>query len=158
MKKTLCLIIAIFVAGITLTNHQSIFAKETNPDHKKLFAGTDARTLAAQYIKYFKTIPLTYEQNKIKDEALTPIPAPCCKDNSIKTCCCPCNLAKSVWGLSHYLIARKNYGAEQVRGAVEEYIRFVNPAGYSGDSCYKGRCKLPFNQNGCGGMDDRKIQ
>ena len=86
------------------------------------------------YIEYYDTIELTAEQEAVKEEALTAIPAPCCSDNTAYTCCCPCNMAKSWWGLSHHLIVQ-GANAEEVRTAVEEWFAFINPDGFSGDSC-----------------------
>ncbi|MBC8262676.1 MAG: hypothetical protein H8E47_00945, partial [Anaerolineales bacterium] len=57
-----------------------------------------------QLINYYNAIRLTSEQKSILQDALLPLKAPCCDDNPMSTCCCPCNLAKSVWGLSSYLI------------------------------------------------------
>ncbi len=132
-------------------------ASENGQASASLFFEKDARSLAALYIHYYKTIPLTVVQARIKDEALASIPAPCCSDNSIKTCCCPCNLAKATWGLTHYLIAEKNYKVQQVRQTVLDWIQHTNPKGYSGNACYIGRCAKPFAKNGCGGMNDRHI-
>jgi hypothetical protein len=121
--------------------------------------GPDAvRALAARYIAYYKSIALTPGQEKVKTEALETIPAPCCKEYSIATCCCPCNLAKSVWGLSHYLIAQRGQGAGEVRKAAREWLRTANPSGYAGDACGEGRCALPFHEDGCAGMDERKVR
>lgn len=117
----------------------------------------DARTQAAKYIGYYRSITLTPEQEKIKETALSSIPAPCCSNFSIATCCCPCNLAKSVWGLSHFLIAKRNYNSEQVGKAVVEWMQSANPSGYTGNACFTGGCNRPFKQNGCGGMDEKKI-
>ena len=58
---------------------------------------------------------MTPEQEAIKKTALTKIPAPCCSDNTAYTCCCPCNMAKTWWGLANHLIANEGYGAEQVQ-------------------------------------------
>jgi len=57
-----------------------------------------------QFIDYYNATTLTAEQESTMRNALLPLKAPCCDDNSMATCCCPCNLAKSVWGLSSYLI------------------------------------------------------
>ena len=123
-----------------------------------------------QFIDYYNTSTLTAEQENVKREALLPLKAPCCDDNSMATCCCPCNLAKSVWGLSDYLIAEKGYGIEEVRESTLQWLRFarsdyyvaqelrdrgVDPDEYGlpkGDGCYVGRCELPFASDGCGGM------
>ncbi|MDH5719572.1 MAG: hypothetical protein OEZ13_03030 [Spirochaetia bacterium] len=111
-----------------------------------------------KYIEYYKTIKLTSKQEQIRKEALEAFPAPCCKDYSMATCCCPCNMAKSVWGLSKYLITKKGYNARQVRKAAQQWIKDLNPDGFSGTSCKSGRCDLPFNKDGCGGMKEHKLK
>lgn len=119
---------------------------------------TDARGQAEEFMSYYRAISLTREQQTVMDEALRPVRAPCCSQNSMAACCCPCNLAKSVWGLSKFLIAQHGYGSAQVRSAVEGWIRFVNPAGFSGDACFTQGCNRPFGKNGCGGMNDRSLR
>jgi hypothetical protein len=123
-----------------------------------------------RFIDYYEMTSLTPEQERIMEDALLPLKAPCCDDNPMSTCCCDCNLAKSVWGLSGYLAAEKGFGAEQVQESALQWLRFihsdyyvgqelanrgVNPDKYDlprGDSCYTGRCELPFTSAGCGGM------
>ena len=89
-----------------------------------------------------------YELTEDVRQALSRIPAPCCSDNSAYTCCCPCNMAKTWWGLSHHLIANEGYDADEVQAAVEEWIEFINPKGFSGNACYTGGCPRPFHRNG----------
>jgi hypothetical protein len=113
---------------------------------------TDVKSQSAQFIQYYKDIQLTEEQEAVKKEALSALPAPCCSDNTAYTCCCPCNMSLTVWGLSHYLIAEKGYGADALREKVKEWISFINPEGFSGDVCYTGGCNRSFKENGCGGM------
>lgn len=114
---------------------------------------TDVQSQAKEFVGYYQNIQLTPEQEAIKKEALTAIPAPCCSDNTSYTCCCPCNMAKTIWGLSNHLIADKGYDAAQVKTAVEEWIAFINPEGdFSGNVCYTGRCNQPWAKGGCGGM------
>jgi hypothetical protein len=113
---------------------------------------TDVRTQAREFVGYYQSIQLTPEQEAVKKEALSALPAPCCSDNTAYTCCCPCNMAKTVWGLSNHLIANKGYDAAQVKKAVEEWIAFINPDGFSGNVCYTGRCNQPWAEGGCGGM------
>jgi hypothetical protein len=126
-------------------------------------------------IDYYNAARLTSEQKSTMQKALLPLKAPCCDDNSMATCCCPCNLAKSVWGLSSYLIAEKNYDAEQVRESALQWLRFihnnyyiiqelksrgVDPATYGlshENPCYVGKCELPFMQGGCGGMGKLRL-
>ena len=85
------------------------------------------------------------------------VPAPCCSDYPILTCCCPCNAAKATWGLSRYLIAKLGYSAPQVKGTVTEWLRFINPRGFTGNACFAGGCKRSFSENGCGGMDETSL-
>ena len=117
----------------------------------------EVRARAEKYIDDWNAIPLTAAQAQVKADALEAIPAPCCKDYSMSTCCCPCNLAKSVWGLSHYLIATKRYTAPQVKGEVLRWLAAINPAGFTGNACFDGGCKRPFSKNGCGGMEATEV-
>jgi hypothetical protein len=133
----------VLLAGITVGADSA--AKDPVP-----FTDVKAQTL--QFIEYHESIKLTPEQEAIKKEALTAMPAPCCSNNTAYTCCCPCNMSRSVWGLSHLLITQYGYNAEQVRAKVKDWIQFINPDGYSGDVCATGGCGRPFAKNGCGGM------
>lgn len=118
----------------------------------------DAPSQAAEFIGYSRSIELTPAQVRIRERALRAMAAPCCKDYPLATCCCPCNLAKSSWGLANYLIARKGATAEQVKTAVGGWLAFVNPDGFSGDACdTTGGCARRFSHNGCGGMDERNL-
>jgi hypothetical protein len=116
------------------------------------FADVKART--HEFIRYEKSIALTPRQEQVKQTALRSIPAPCCKEYSIATCCCPCNLARTVWGLANYATARLGYDASQTRALVLDWLRATNPAGYSGDACDRGGCPKRFAANGCGGMEE----
>lgn len=124
---------------------------DRNRNDRLAFRNVRAQT--EQFIDYYSAIRLTPAQERIKAEALDSIPAPCCKKYSMKTCCCPCNLAKSAWGLSNYLIAKKAYSAPEVKSAAVGWLAFINPEGFTGDACFKGGCPRPFAQNGCAGMD-----
>ena len=127
-----------------------------------------------RFIDYYEATTLTAEQESIKEDALLPLKAPCCDNNPMSTCCCPCNLAKSVWGLASYLIVEENYGVEQVRESALQWLRFihddyyvmrelenrgVDPGKYGLSyeaPCYTGGCELPFVDGGCGGMGELK--
>lgn len=109
------------------------------------------------FIRYYQTIELTPEQERTKVEALSAIPAPCCADNPLATCCCPCNMAKAAWGLSAWLITEKGYTVDQVRQAAQGWLAAANPGGFTGNACYSGGCGRPIHDNGCGGMDDRHV-
>jgi len=113
----------------------------------------DVEAQTAEFMAYNNEIELTPEQKVVFEEALTPIPAPCCSDRSALTCCCPCNQAKTWWGLTKHLIVNLGYDAEQARAKVVEWFDYTHPDGISEvSSCYTGRCPLPFKDNGCGGM------
>ena len=112
----------------------------------------DVKSQTLEFIGYAKSIRLTTEQDAIKREALEALPAPCCSDNTAYTCCCPCNMSLSIWGLSHLLITEHGQNAEQVRAKVEEWIDYIGPDGFSGNVCYTGGCARPFAKDGCGGM------
>ena len=118
---------------------------------------TDSEKQAREFLGYYSSIRLTSEQEAIKREALESMPAACCKDSSAYTCCCSCNLSKTIWGLSNYVISRHNASATEVREVVTAWKDYTNPGGYSGSVCYTGGCKRPFSQNGCGGMTESHL-
>ncbi len=106
---------------------------------------------------YYRSIELTPEQEAVRRQALASMPAPCCNNFSAATCCCECNLSRSIWGLSKLLITEHQAGAEQVCEAVEGWIKALNPTGYEGKTCSTGRCNLPFKHGGCGGMQEHRL-
>ncbi len=130
---------------------------------------------SAMLIGYEQQYKLTAAQEAVKREALTALRAPCCDDRTMYTCCCPCNLAKTVWGLANYLIVEKSYDAAAVRDAVTQWLHFIRPDYYAVqdltaqglspadyglrdvDSCYDGLCEEPFSRGGCAGMGALKL-
>lgn len=98
----------------------------TQPAKRPSFDDVKART--TEFIGWSQSIRLTPEQEKTKRQALGSIPAPCCKDYSIATCCCPCNLAESIWGLVNHAIARLGYDAAQTRALTAEWMPRTLPA------------------------------
>lgn len=119
---------------------------------------SDVEAQSREFMEWERTVKLTPQQEQVKKTALEAIPAPCCSDNSAYTCCCSCNISRTVWGLSNYMIAKQDAGAEAVRAKVNEWTAFINPNGYSGTTCYTGGCARPFHKDGCGGMQaDRLI-
>jgi len=113
---------------------------------------TDARKQTVEFMAYERTLKLTPEQNAIYREALQGLRAPCCPDNTALTCCCPCNSAKAWWGLAKHLVAERGYDVAATRAKVDEWFRFINPSGWTGDTCSTNGCGKPFAQSGCGGM------
>ena len=118
---------------------------------------TDVRSQTLEFMEYYQTIELTPEQERVKLAALSKLPAACCADNSAYTCCCVCNLSRTVWGLTAHLIVERDYSVEQIQTAVKQWIEFVNPAGFSGNACYRGGCARSFANNGCGGMNPNHV-
>ena len=117
----------------------------------------DVEKQSKEFIGYYHTIKLTPEQEAIKAEVLKAMPAACCRDSSAYTCCCPCNLSKTLWGLSNYVIAKKGVNAAQLKEVVDAWMSAAGPNGFSGDSCYQGGCERAFHNNGCGGMEESKL-
>lgn len=117
----------------------------------------DAEKQSREFIGYYHSITLTPEQEGIKKEVLGAMPAACCSGSTAYTCCCPCNLSKTIWGLSNYVIARRGADAKQLRGVVDAWTAFVNPNGYTGSSCYRGGCDGSLSAGGCGAMQEDKL-
>jgi hypothetical protein len=118
----------------------------------------EATRQAEEFIGYSRTIALTPSQQELRDRVLGWIPAACCSKFSAKTCCCPCNLAKTVWGLANFLIVRRGANAAALEQGVRSWLVFVNPVGFSGKACDEpGGCTRAFDRNGCGGMDETRV-
>jgi hypothetical protein len=117
----------------------------------------DVRRQTEEFIGYHRELRLTDDQQRVFEEALDALPAPCCRDRTATTCCCACNMARSWWGLAKHLIAERGMAAEEVRTKVSEWIEFIHPDGYAGDACYRGRCGRPFRHDGCGGMRNGEV-
>jgi hypothetical protein len=155
-KLTLGALTATLLVGAGLA--LAIPATKKDPSGKKqapLFQAVRAQT--KQFIAWADSILLTPEQKKIKEEVLSSIPATCCRQYSMLTCCCACNMAKTIWGLSNHMLVHEGADAKQLRTAVLEWTRAIGPKGFTGDACFKGGCARPFAQNGCGGMDSEKV-
>ena len=118
----------------------------------------DPKAQAEEFMSDYHTIALTPAQEAIKKAALEPMPAACCRDSSAYTCCCPCNLSKTVWGLSNVAIAKYGANAKEVQQAVQSWLGYVNPTnGFRGDACYRGGCGEPAHRGGCAGMEESKL-
>lgn len=118
---------------------------------------SDVRAQAKELIGYADSISLTPEQQKLKEQVLSKIPTTCCKQFSMATCCCPCNMAKTIWGLSNVMLVRHGANAVELKAAVESWVATIGKSGFTGDACFKGGCGRPFANNGCGGMDQDHI-
>ena len=156
MTRRKSVLIGVFVVIAILLAAAPQQAAETKAPQKQL-KFYDVRVQTPEFISYYNSIKLTPDQEKIKIEALSSIPAPCCNTYSIATCCCPCNLAKSAWGLSNFAIVKLHYDTAQLKQAVTEWIRFTHAKGFAGNACFQGRCGSSFANDGCGGMQESKI-
>ena len=156
MNRTNRYMIVAFCAITLLFTIGAQSGTETKDSEKDL-KFYDIRIQTPEFIGYYNSIKLTPEQEKLKKDVLSAIPAPCCTEYSIATCCCPCNLAKSVWGLSNYAIAKLDYDANKLKKAVNDWISFTHKNGFAGDSCSSGRCGSSFAEDGCGGMKEGEI-
>lgn len=132
-------------------------APAASPAAAPLRPGSSFQAEAATYIHYYRTIGLTPEQEAVKEAALAKIPAPCCSENTLATCCCPCNMAKAAWGLSAYLIVHEGYDAPRLERTMREWLAGINPGGFRGDACYNGGCARPVHKDGCGGMHEDNV-
>jgi len=130
---------------------------ETSGPARAPYRFSEARQQAAEFIAHDRSITLSPEQQAIMKQGLSSIPAPCCSQFSIATCCCPCNLARSTWGLAKLLITRERADSTRVAAVATEWLRFSNPHGYTGDACFQGGCERPFELNGCGGMHENHV-
>lgn len=151
-QKYLVVGIVLLVFGVCFLYYTITPEKATSTESEIKFY--DVRVQAPEFISYYNSITLTPAQEKIKSKALSSIPAPCCEDYPTSSCCCICNHARAAWGLSNFLIAEHNYNAEQLKDAVSRWDAFIYKNGYNGDACYRGRCNLPFEEDGCGGMEE----
>ncbi len=154
--KSYKMLIAVLLLLSFFSGSLPIVANPAKRDDGPL-AFTNVASQTRTFIGYYRSIQLNPRQKMIMDEALGSIPAPCCKNFSARTCCCPCNFAKSLWGLSNYLIAKQHYNVAQVRKAATQWISFTHSSGFAGDACQKGRCQLPTSKDGCGGMNENNL-
>ncbi|MGE5717072.1 MAG: hypothetical protein ACM369_10520 [Acidobacteriota bacterium] len=149
---------AVVLTALILGAGLAVAAPATKaPTSKKPATTQDVRALTRQYIAWSDSITLTPEQQKIKEEVLSSIPTVCCSKFSMLTCCCACNMAKTIWGLSNHLLVHDRADAKHLRSAVLQWTRLVGKSGFTGDACFKGGCARPFAENGCGGMDGEKV-
>ena len=143
----LAIMVAIAAMAVACEAHASASGEETSLQGQ-----------IEKYIAYNKSIKtLTVTQRVVMESALSTLPAPCCSKYTAATCCCSCNLARTIWGLSKHLIVEQNYSAGEVRKSVSDWIQAVNPDGFSGKACFNGGCRRPFGSDGCGGMSTSKI-
>jgi hypothetical protein len=149
------LVFAVGVVGTVLALKASSGPTVRAPRVASLAHGiafVDLESQMREFIGYESSIQLTAAQEAVKKDALERRQAVCCDDYTAYTCCCSCNLSKSLWGLSNYLIAVKGMDANQVAEATSRWIEFAGPGGFTGDACYTGGCGRAPHANGCGGM------
>ena len=141
-------------AGGCENHQQNVALTATGVGNKSVFTGTAEEV--QRFMDMERNIDLTPDEERIRVAALSQIPAPCCKEFGADTCCCPCNLAKAIWGLSKSQI-RNGASTDEVRDSVLAWLQVLNPAGYAGDACDKGRCDKPIKGDACGGMNENHL-
>lgn len=166
-RKTVGIVVGVSIAIIAIIaiGGISLFVPENRPPmaaaaESSLANGIafhDLETQMKEFIAYNESIKLTSQQEAVKKAALERGKAVCCDDYTAYTCCCNCNLSKSLWGLSNYLIAVKRLNADQVAEATRQWIDHTNPSGFTGNACYTGGCGRASHANGCGGMSESNI-
>lgn len=150
LHARLVLLMALALAGATSCGET--YSNNRGTAELDSFTFEGSRAEAEQFIRYYESIQLTAQQEAVRKQALQSVPAPCCSTFSAATCCCECNLSRTIWGLSKYLIAQEGRSAEEVRTAATEWVDAINPSGYAGDTCFTGGCGRSFKEGGCGGM------
>jgi hypothetical protein len=159
LRKTALIAVAGAVAAVFAlmwTGH-ALFADPTPAASAARPATANERARTEQLLAYNDSIRLTAEQEAVRREALEALPAPCCARFTAATCCCECNMARATWGLAKHLIADEGYDAERVRKEVAAWHAEINPGGFTGEACFNGGCGRAFADDGCGGMDRRKL-
>ena len=153
LASLLALSLFLVVGGVTLATAEKTTSEKDWT--KTPYEGTEQDVL--DLMAFYRSIELTPEQEQVREAALRDMPAPCCNNFSAATCCCECNLSRSLWGLAKHLIADRGADATQVRSAVESWVAALNPGGYEGRTCTTGQCNLPFKEDGCGGMAETHL-
>lgn len=131
-----------------------------------------------RFADWYYEVHLSPQEERVLWEALHSVPTPCCDDTRLTRCCCEeggliCNLVRSARGLAAWLIHIKGFNPEEVRAAVEEWLRLVHPGYYLAQelrrlgqdhaayglatqgACYRGACEDGLRAGGCGGMGSR---
>jgi hypothetical protein len=81
---------------------------------KRMFEFDSIKGDKAKFVSYSSSIQLSAEQQQVRKQALSSITSPCC-DEQIAGSCCDCEAARSILGLSNYLIAEYRYDYHQDR-------------------------------------------
>ena len=94
---------------------------------------------------------LTPEQERTRTEALSRIPAPCCKEHRLAARCCGCTMSKAISAYATSLVKTES-DVGRVQAAILSWVRSFNPSGYTGTECRAKRCERSLVDGGCGGM------
>ncbi len=154
VSVTALLASALLIAAAIPSLSASSRAPTSSP---KALAFDGSRAETELFMRYNRTIKMTTEQEARWREALGEMRAPCCDSFSAATCCCECNLARSIWGLAKFMVVMEDASASEVRSTVERWLSVANPNGFDGNSCSSGRCGKSFRDSGCGGMSEDRL-
>lgn len=97
-KSLFIFLLLSFLSFLGLYLHEQVSKDDFENKFKKdpiVFYNLKEQTV--EFIDYHYSIKLTEAEEKVMKKALTQIPAPCYSDYTAYTCCCDCNLARSIW-------------------------------------------------------------
>jgi hypothetical protein len=117
-----------------------------------------SRAEVLEHMQYGKAHDLTDAQEALRVAGLDGLTAPCCKDFSAATCCCPCNLAKALWGMTKKMIIEDEATAEEINVAAAGWLENISAKEFTGDACFTGGCGRNMRNNGCGGMAESDVK
>ncbi len=117
-----------------------------------------SRAEVLKLMEYEKFHDLTPEQEALRVAGLENIKAPCCAEYSAATCCCPCNLAKALWGFTKKMILEDQATAGQIQVEAEAWLANISVEEFTGDACFDGGCGRSMRHNGCGGMQEEDVR
>ena len=129
----------------------------------------------SRFAGWSDSIALSSAQSRTYRNALNSLPTPCCDDHKLLSCCCErdgqsCNLVRSAKGLTAHLIQNWDYGIDELKDALLQWLKFARPDYYIAQeladrrmdpedfnlptegSCYRNLCTTPIAEGGCGGM------
>ena len=126
VKMVWCVVVFLMPVVVLFLAPTSLCAAQ-----KDIFVFGDIGSDKTKFIEYSNSIKLSNEQERVKKEALSRISSPCCMKQTAGNCC-SCDTAKSILGLSHYLIEKLKYDAHRVRKTVQQWVERVQ---FGGSSC-----------------------
>lgn len=111
-------ILIVFVVAVLLSSKLLLL------DDEDSFQFGPVETDKERFIAYSDSIELSVGQQKLRKEVFSSVPSPCCELHTADNCC-GCDTAKSILGLSNYLIVHENYDSARVREIITKWIELA---------------------------------